>query len=1246
MDYQVLTGNCATLGNSGAVGGTVVATLSSIPQFVQNALLDVTPVIANIDNNGDFTLTLVKGSCVNLLAKDSNNKTFFDGSMNITYNDTASIGLYLQANPPSIINAEILDGNIHTLQLHRANASAWTMANPVLYEGETGVELDTLRLKVGDGVTPWNSLVYFGNTGEPTNAITLDSTPIVPPYIEGTMYWNNIDHTLNVTTDNPDVLMQVGQELHVRVWNGTASTLLNGTAVYPVTTVGSLWSVDKADSSMEDSTIVVGIVTADIPPNSEGIVTSFGLVRDYDTSAFAPHAALYVSPTTPGMLTDIPPVPPNYSIVVARVVTTGVNGSILVRLGDPDANILSVNSRTTEKDPTGWVEPENIIVNYDTTNRTVTLTGDLRYMFQGSLKELTSPWTSSAHSAADGAYFLYSTDGLNFNWSTTVWAFTDLMVARASILASPAHQFCIREVHSLMGWRSHEEFHQTLGSYRLSGGGLTAGTYITNTATNAATTPGFDVVVLKDEDLYTTIPSWTEGTYTTAYVNATNQLVFDTASSYPFKAGASFIQYNNTITGAMVDGSNNNYYNVYQLLLPATADNNSQKYRMIMVQPQASYPTLIAAQAETPLNLNVGNLANISLEFVFYARITYVTSSGDANFGKCRIATNGITYLTGTRISQNQTITSSVGMFNPMTTAGSLITSTTGGVPIELTKGSALQVLRVNAGATALEYSEDTTRSPIAGPGSSQAFSVGALSATTGAFAGNVAVGAITNTNVVYGANQIQAWNNGAVSSLYLQYTGGNTVLNYGGGNVLVGTSTDNSSGAKLQVIGDIYTESAMGIKTSIHSTGYIGGYIAGIKADYNITTGYVYCAGAAGAGKLIGADDYGATTLLYANDTAIGKMWNTGTVTINSLIDNGTGARLQVNGNVSATAFNSLGTVAAFNTTGGAYLNGNAGSDFATLNAYLNASNGAKSLSLNNNGGPVLVNTSTDNGSGAKLQVNGGGYFGGNLQVKNGTGVGYLLVAGRSSDGRAELAFQNNTFSANYAQIVGSNAGLAFRVGTADVGSFDTSGNLLVGVTSGAYHTFSKNMTGNFVLHANNSAVSGSDLTYRSDLATENNTGSAYHFLGYTGGTSKAAIFGNGTFGSATGVYGGLSDLKLKQDIVDAGSQWDDIKSLRLRKYHFKNDPDGHLQLGLVAQEAEIVSPGLVDEIPDYEEVKTVDEDGNETTERVPTGETTKSVKYSILYLKAVGALQEAMDRIEKLEARLELLEDNKRSY
>lgn len=44
-------------------------------------------------------------------------------------------------------------------------AAAWTYANPTLMEREVGWETDTLRFKLGDGVTPWSELPYVGFGG-------------------------------------------------------------------------------------------------------------------------------------------------------------------------------------------------------------------------------------------------------------------------------------------------------------------------------------------------------------------------------------------------------------------------------------------------------------------------------------------------------------------------------------------------------------------------------------------------------------------------------------------------------------------------------------------------------------------------------------------------------------------------------------------------------------------------------------------------------------------------------------------------------------------------------------------------------------------------------------------------------------------------------------------------------------------------------------------------------------------------
>lgn len=46
------------------------------------------------------------------------------------------------------------------IQYRRDTAANWTAANPILALGEPGIETDTKRRKVGDGVTAWNSLNY------------------------------------------------------------------------------------------------------------------------------------------------------------------------------------------------------------------------------------------------------------------------------------------------------------------------------------------------------------------------------------------------------------------------------------------------------------------------------------------------------------------------------------------------------------------------------------------------------------------------------------------------------------------------------------------------------------------------------------------------------------------------------------------------------------------------------------------------------------------------------------------------------------------------------------------------------------------------------------------------------------------------------------------------------------------------------------------------------------------------------
>ena len=128
--------------------------------------------------------------------------------------------------------------------------------------------------------------------------------------------------------------------------------------------------------------------------------------------------------------------------------------------------------------------------------------------------------------------------------------------------------------------------------------------------------------------------------------------------------------------------------------------------------------------------------------------------------------------------------------------------------------------------------------------------------------------------------------------------------------------------------------------------------------------------------------------------------------------------------------------------------------------------------------------------------------------------------------------------------------------------------------------------------------------------------------------------VEGDGDVRNTNNSYGSLSDQKLKQDIVDAGSQWEDIKAVKVKKFKFKDHvanlgaDNAVLQIGVVAQDLEAAGmSGLVKETPDI-------------IDNVDQGTVTKSVKYSVLYMKAIKCLQEAMAKIEVLEAKVAALE------
>ena len=268
---------------------------------------------------------------------------------------------------------------------------------------------------------------------------------------------------------------------------------------------------------------------------------------------------------------------------------------------------------------------------------------------------------------------------------------------------------------------------------------------------------------------------------------------------------------------------------------------------------------------------------------------------------------------------------------------------------------------------------------------------------------------------------------------------------------------------------------------------------------------------------------------------------------------------------------------------------------------------------------------------------------------------------------GQAVLALtaQNNEYSRiMFADPDDSNIGMidynhgnnsmVFRVNDAERARIDSSGTLFVGRTTqitangtGGFHTFEQGGNAQWVVaaHCNQSSNYG----YVAYYATAHDGASNSFFMGVDTGAVRFRVNSDGDVANHDNSYGSTSDERIKQDIKDANSQWDDIKALKIRNYKKKDDVRQYKdkaweQIGVVAQELEAAGMAklITESSPDEHDIKssaefgTLNEDG--TIKEVKAK--VKDVKYSVLYMKAVKALQEAMIRIETLETKVAALE------
>lgn len=155
-----------------------------------------------------------------------------------------------------------VDFIIESIQLRRDTEADWTSNNPTLLEGEAGYELDTGKLKIGDGSTAWTSLSYISGVGGGGGASQL--------------------------TDLTDVSSSTKTNRNVLVANGTTfvSRALTEADISDLGSYATVASQDAQDTLISSNAANIAANTSNIATNTAKVSAdgSINTHSDVDTS--------------------------------------------------------------------------------------------------------------------------------------------------------------------------------------------------------------------------------------------------------------------------------------------------------------------------------------------------------------------------------------------------------------------------------------------------------------------------------------------------------------------------------------------------------------------------------------------------------------------------------------------------------------------------------------------------------------------------------------------------------------------------------------------------------------------------------------------------------------------------------------------------------------------------------------------------------------------------------------------------
>ena len=184
---------------------------------------------------------------------------------------------------------------VGTIQERKDTAANWTSANPVLLDGEYGLETDTKKRKLGDGVTAWTSLAYYSdplaeqvaNKGQANGYVPLNGSgqiaqQYLPSYVDDVLEFANLA-AFPATGETGKIYVAIDTGRQYR-WSGSAYIQITNGLIASTDNVPEGSTNKYSTNNRVLNYVLTGLTAAAsrvLPDAADSIITAWGKVLKY-----------------------------------------------------------------------------------------------------------------------------------------------------------------------------------------------------------------------------------------------------------------------------------------------------------------------------------------------------------------------------------------------------------------------------------------------------------------------------------------------------------------------------------------------------------------------------------------------------------------------------------------------------------------------------------------------------------------------------------------------------------------------------------------------------------------------------------------------------------------------------------------------------------------------------------------------------------------------------------------------------